>query len=255
MNQLRTVTPAAAPGSIAVRAARVVTLALVVLALWARPARADDVLPGIDMFVTAQCGAPGGGTFVDFSSFPGPLPAGFFDPGSDPFGGTISFTGQPLVTAPAGVVSPVDTIVERQAPATLPTCPSSDTVPIEILALNLMSCSPIVVTYFGGMNPELWTVDTWLMSCRVLKRRVEEVVLESLVQSALLQGVVKIRGCYIPTPRNSLVADHYERLGFCRIDAAENGGQQWELGVATHNRRLLPMRTEDDSQHLRTSGQ
>src|SRR5207253_2607647 len=41
--------------------------------------RADDVLPGSDLFQTLGCGS-----HVDFgTTFP--IPAGFFDPGSDPF--------------------------------------------------------------------------------------------------------------------------------------------------------------------------
>jgi len=165
MSRHRTVNPIAA-GVATARGHRVfAALVVAVLALWAGPVRADDVMAGIDMFVTPPCGTPGtgGGTFVDFSLFPGPIPPNFFDPGSDPFSGTVPFTGQPLVTSPPNVISPVDTIVERPSPTTmLPTCGTMDSIPIEILALNLMSCAPITVTYGGGGSPELWDVDAAL---------------------------------------------------------------------------------------------
>jgi len=125
--------------------------------------RADDILAGIDMFQTLGCGSG-----VDTSQvIPGGIPPNFFDPGSDPFTGVIPLTGEPLTTAPPGAVFPVDTIVERQAQAVLPlVCGPADTIPIEILALSLtsMGCGPITVTYFGGMNPELWNVDASLSS-------------------------------------------------------------------------------------------
>ena len=118
----------------------------------APPLRSQDVLAGIDLWTT-----PGGGTsYQDFSATP--IPAGFFDPGSDPFNGTIVFVGNPLPNLGGPMIFPADTVVRRRADAVLPGPGSQDTVPIEIVALNLVSVQPITVTYTGGMNPELWDV-------------------------------------------------------------------------------------------------
>jgi hypothetical protein len=126
--------------------------ALLAAGLRARRAHADDVLAGIDLFATEGCGS-----HADFS--PTPIPANFFDPGSDPFAADVPLTGEPLNTVPANVIDPVDTIVERLAQATLPlVCGPADTVPIEIQALRLVSCNPVTVTYNGGMMPEQWDV-------------------------------------------------------------------------------------------------
>ena len=59
-----------------------------------------------------------------------------------------------------------------------------------------------------------WLVDTWLMSCRVLARQVEQAVLQELVSHARELGINRIVGTYRPTERNRLVEDHYDRLGF-----------------------------------------
>jgi len=69
-------------------------------------------------------------------------------------------------------------------------------------------------------------IDTWIMSCRVLKRNVEEFVLNHLVEMAKANGFIRITGEYIPTPKNGLVKDHYLNLGF---KPAENNA--WELNV------------------------
>src|SRR5690349_7666527 len=132
------------------------------LLLAANAGRADDVLPGIDLLQTVGCGSN-----VDVLQLTGGsgLPAGFFGPGSDPFTGDIPLTGQPLATLPPNVVDPTDTIVERQAQAVLPlTCGPAATIPIEIQALDLTSvgCGGFVVTYFGGVNPEVWNVEVAL---------------------------------------------------------------------------------------------
>jgi len=87
-------------------------------------------------------------------------------------------------------------------------------------------------------------VDTWLMSCRVLGRRVEDAILHYVVEQARLKGVTEIIGRYIPTARNALVRDHFEKLGFVRI-AAEGGGETtWRLEVGSYHETSLPVAVE-----------
>ena len=57
-------------------------------------------------------------------------------------------------------------------------------------------------------------VDTWLMSCRVLKRGMEHFVFDTIARFALQRGIAYLVGQYIPTDRNDIVKDHYSRLGF-----------------------------------------
>jgi FkbH-like protein len=57
-------------------------------------------------------------------------------------------------------------------------------------------------------------IDTWVMSCRVLQRGVEEFAREALVELARQEGCARILGSYIPTAKNSMVEHHYARLGF-----------------------------------------
>ena len=57
-------------------------------------------------------------------------------------------------------------------------------------------------------------IDTFLMSCRVLGRGVENAVFAAMAEHARLLNARKLRGRYIPTPKNSLVADLYREHGF-----------------------------------------
>lgn len=57
-------------------------------------------------------------------------------------------------------------------------------------------------------------IDTWLMSCRVLKRGMEEFVINSLVELVQKWGFRRITGEYIQTAKNSMVSDIYQRMGF-----------------------------------------
>ena len=57
-------------------------------------------------------------------------------------------------------------------------------------------------------------INTWFMSCRVLKRGMENFLLNSIVDFAKKNGFIKIKGEYIPTAKNNMVKDHYLNLGF-----------------------------------------
>ena len=50
-------------------------------------------------------------------------------------------------------------------------------------------------------------IDTWLMSCRVLKRGVENFLVNHLVAAAQQRGCTRVLGQYLPTPKNGLVKD------------------------------------------------
>lgn len=59
-----------------------------------------------------------------------------------------------------------------------------------------------------------WFIDTWIMSCRVLKRGLENFVLNHLMTLAQSKHIHTVVGEYIPTAKNGLVAEHYAKLGF-----------------------------------------
>ena len=72
--------------------------------------------------------------------------------------------------------------------------------------------------------PNIWDIDTWLMSCRVIGRQFEQLMLETLIDDALSSGVKVIRGCYIQKPLRigMVLADLYDKLGFKRCTQDNN---------------------------------
>lgn len=60
-------------------------------------------------------------------------------------------------------------------------------------------------------------VSEWLMSCRVLKRGMEEFIIDKILKTAGDNGFCKVIAEYIPTPKNAMVKDLYEKMGFVRI--------------------------------------
>jgi FkbH-like protein len=100
--------------------------------------------------------------------------------------------------------------------------------------------------------PDEWQIDTWLMSCRVLGRRVEHMVLREILQHARAAGIRKLSGTHRPTDRNELVADHYARLGFAKVSDGDSGFTRWGLQVDEAQPESAPMTVV--SQHFIEAG-
>ena len=91
----------------------------------------------------------------------------------------------------------------------------------------------IAVVVMRPLGSDTLFIDTWLMSCRVLRRGVENFVLNTMVERARAAGYHRLIGEYIPTPKNRMVEHHYESLGFQLMpsDAATAVSVRYELSL------------------------
>ncbi len=83
-------------------------------------------------------------------------------------------------------------------------------------------------------------MDLWLMSCRVLKREMENAMLDVLAERARAQGLATLVGYYLPTAKNSMVADFYPRLGFSPAPVSPGlpeGTTVWTLDLAAYTQQ------------------
>jgi FkbH-like protein len=86
----------------------------------------------------------------------------------------------------------------------------------------------------------------WLMSCRVLKRGLEDAMMNSLVDEAKRYGVSKIVGYYYPTVKNQMVKDFYGMMGFEKVFEDEEGNAKWNLDVSLYTDKTLHMEIKRD---------
>ena len=93
----------------------------------------------------------------------------------------------------------------------------------------------IAVIIMKPQDTETLFVDTWFMSCRVLKRGMENFTLNTMVERAKAAGYKRIVGEYLPTPKNKMVEQHYPDLGFTKIEDAVTA--QYELDVIAYQPR------------------
>ncbi|MCZ2078809.1 MAG: HAD-IIIC family phosphatase [Bryobacterales bacterium] len=79
----------------------------------------------------------------------------------------------------------------------------------------------IIAKIVPGKGGPVFEIDTWLMSCRVLKRQVEQETLNEIARLARLHSCAEIRGVYIPTAKNGMVRDLYPQMGFRPASGSE----------------------------------
>jgi len=87
----------------------------------------------------------------------------------------------------------------------------------------------ISVVILKKENADTLFIDTWFMSCRVLKRGMEYFILGTLLESAIAQGFTTLKGQYIPSAKNALVKDFYPSMGFGEKE------DYWVLPVTSFN--------------------
>jgi FkbH-like protein len=74
----------------------------------------------------------------------------------------------------------------------------------------------------------------WVMSCRVLARGVEQMLMNQVFEMAAQLGLRHVSGEYIPTGKNAMVRDFFLQFGFTRVAPSDN---QWVLEVAAYRPR------------------
>jgi len=79
----------------------------------------------------------------------------------------------------------------------------------------------------------VYTVDTWVMSCRVMGRTIEQAVFEHLLSWMEAREVRLIKGVYSPTGRNVPVEGLYGSLGFELTSRKEDGAVIYGYDVKT----------------------
>lgn len=93
----------------------------------------------------------------------------------------------------------------------------------------------ICVVILEKRNTETLFINTWFMSCRVLKRGMENFTLNVIVAYAREKGFKRLVGEYLPTAKNGMVKEHYSKLGFLKMEVSQT--EQFELDVDTYQDR------------------
>lgn len=119
-----------------------------------------------------------------------------------------------------------------------------DCFPLQIRLADRFGDNGMISVVICRRRDADWHIDTWLMSCRVLGRKVEQAVLAMLCAEAGARGIRRLFGRYVPSGRNGLVEHHYENLGFTLLEQKADGTMTWMFAVDSMPSQKLPIKVE-----------
>lgn len=83
---------------------------------------------------------------------------------------------------------------------------------------KLGSSGLISIVVLKRLDKDNVFIENWLMSCRVLKRTMEEFIINKILYVAEMNGFQKVIGEYKKTAKNAMVEKIYEKMGFHHED-------------------------------------
>lgn len=102
----------------------------------------------------------------------------------------------------------------------------------------------VVSALIAKKDADILHIDLLVMSCRVLKRGMEETMMDCLVEEAKRCNISVVRGYYFKTNKNSMVKDFYAKFGFKLISENENNDTVWELNVEDYKNKNKVIKVE-----------
>lgn len=87
----------------------------------------------------------------------------------------------------------------------------------------------VSVVILNKQNDHHAEIDTFLMSCRVMERKIEDQILDFVEQELFKQGFSQLSATYIPTMKNKPVELFYDRMSYVLFDTKADGGKEYHL--------------------------
>ena len=117
-------------------------------------------------------------------------------------------------------------------------------VTLQVRLVDKFGDNGVIAVMMARVDGAEAVVEQWLMSCRVLGRRVEEACLNALVETCEARGVRRLVGIYKSTEKNGMVREMYAGLGFERVSVTEGGESRWELELGRFEARVVPIEVD-----------
>jgi len=128
----------------------------------------------------------------------------------------------------------------RYSPAELQAMTDADDVAIRWYRLaDRFGDSGLIAVSIVRYANDTATIDSLLMSCRVMGRQVERAVVSDVEKQAAQRQCRELLGLYVPTDRNSIVAELYDNCGFSKLaSTAGEDGTTYSLDVTTESNKV-----------------
>lgn len=100
----------------------------------------------------------------------------------------------------------------------------------------------LISIVIGEIKDNKCYIDTWLMSCRVLKRDMEYAMLDVLVEECKNRNLDEIFGFYKVSPKNSMVANLYADFGFELVKDNGDDNTVWRLEINKYKKKGISIK-------------
>lgn len=94
------------------------------------------------------------------------------------------------------------------------------------------------VAIVKGLQSGEADIDTFLMSCRALGRKVEEVFLSVVLRALRMEQIKRVIAEFLPTAKNVQVKDFYDRQGFSILKDSGKTGQKYQLELSRFKEKM-----------------
>lgn len=94
----------------------------------------------------------------------------------------------------------------------------------------------LVSVVIGEKIGNVLHIRLWLMSCRVLKRGMEQMMLDVLVERAMADNCKELIGYYYKTAKNKMVAELYATFGFEKV-MQDGDNTVWKLNLEGYEKQ------------------
>ncbi len=118
-------------------------------------------------------------------------------------------------------------------------------VPLYVRLRDKLGDNGLISVIILRLAPPLLEIDSWLMSCRVLARGVEQYAMNRVVAMAKEHGCHSVVGTYIPTAKNAMVKDFFAQFGFENRGQGERGETRWVLEVSRYEESTVHMTPDE----------
>ena len=98
--------------------------------------------------------------------------------------------------------------------------------------------------FIVNKSPEVWEIDTFLLSCRILGKNIEFAFMKNLINEAKKQGIKKVKGVFIPTKKNIPAKNFLKECGF-NFEKEEDGKEYYSLDVGNEKKKELFMEVKE----------
>lgn len=88
----------------------------------------------------------------------------------------------------------------------------------------------IVALLILNLSEEIPRIDSFIMSCRIMGKKIENALIDFIEKEMFSRGFVKLRANYIPTAKNIPVKNFYKDLGYSLVED-ENGIKTYEIDL------------------------